>query len=178
MSDLTSIARPYARAVFELARDDKKLPEWSETLEFLALLGADEGLQAALSDPRMTRTDKADLVLSIVAGKTSDEVNNLIRLMAENDRLDIFSDMSELYEEYKREHESILQVTVTSALELESDYENKIAAALKTKLGRDIEVKSEVDESLIAGAVITAGDLVIDGSVKGQLAKLSTALNT
>ncbi|MBL4762929.1 MAG: F0F1 ATP synthase subunit delta [Gammaproteobacteria bacterium] len=178
MSELSSIARPYARAVFELARDDKKLPEWSEALEFLALVGADQGLQVTLNSPRLTHADRADLVLSIVAGKVSDETNNLIRLMAENDRLDVFSDIAELYEEYRREYESILQVTVTSALELQSDYENKIAAALKTKLGRDIEIKSEVDESLIAGAVIQAGDLVIDGSVKGQLAKLSTALNT
>lgn len=178
MSELSSIARPYARAVFELACDEKTLPEWSEALGLLALVGADQGLQAALSNPRMTRTDKADLVLSIVAGKASDEVNNLIRLMAENDRLDVCSEIVELYEEYRREYESVLQVTVTSALELASDDENKIAVALKTKLGRDIEIKSEVDESLIAGAVVRTGDLVIDGSVKGQLAKLSTVLNT
>lgn len=176
MAELSTIARPYARAVFELAREQGNLAEWSDKLVFLAAVATDPHMQALIEGPRLTDAQKAEVFLAVVGDRLDEAGTNLIRLMAENHRLPTLPEVARLYEELRREAEGTLEVEVIAARRIETKEENKIAAALKKALGRDVTITSGIDQSLIGGAIVRAGDLVIDGSLRGKLEKLATTL--
>jgi F-type H+-transporting ATPase subunit delta len=176
MAELSTIARPYARAVFEIARDQGDYAGWSDKLAFLAAVATDAHMQALIEGPRLTDEQKADVFLAVVGDELDEAGTNLIRLMSENHRLPTLPEVSRLYEEYRREAEGRLEVQVIAARRLETKDENAIATALKTMLGRDVKITSDIDQDLIGGAIVRAGDLVIDGSLRGRLEKLATTL--
>ncbi len=180
MPDFDSAARPYARAVFELASEEGKLQQWQDSLLVAAAVAVDDNMQAVFDQPSMLAEQKAELFLSVMAsaGNTPDaHFTNLVKLLAEKGRLGALPTIALTYEELKQQAEGQVEVQVVSAQPLTDEQRQKIADSLTKKLGKEVSISAEVDESLIAGAIISAGDMVIDGSAKGRMEKLAVALN-
>ncbi len=176
MSDLTTAARPYARAVFEMAKDSDSLAKWSDSLGFMAAVASNEAVEKLLSSPKMAKQAGADAFIKLCDNKLDDKEKNLVNMLAENNRLSLLPEMSIIYDELKADAEGSVEARVSTAKKLTKAEENAIATALKKRLGRDIKLKVSVDESLLGGAVIHAGDLVIDGSLKGRLEKMTSVM--
>ncbi len=176
MSELTTAARPYARAVFETAQESGRLSEWSDELGFMGAVASNDDVISLLARPEMAKQAGADAFVKLCDGKLGDEAINLVRMLAENDRLSLLPEMSGLYEILKDEAEGSVEALVTSAKKLTKAEEDAISKALKKRLGRDVKLKVSVDDALLGGAIIQAGDLVIDGSLKGRLKKMTSVM--
>lgn len=177
MSEITTIARPYARAVFELAQSKGRLEEWSAQLAFLAAAIRDPSLRALIESPRYTKQQRADLVIKVGEGRLDEEGANLVRLLAENDKLTVLPEIAGLYELHRAEAEGSVEAEVTSAFPMSDAELDRLAAGLKRRLGREVRIKNKVDESLLGGALIQVGDMVIDGSIRGRLERMAAALS-
>jgi len=175
MSSALSLARPYARAAFEMARASSSLGEWSGKIAFAAEVAADPRVTALFGDPRISQAELAALVTPEGEGADS-PFAGFVRVLAENSRLPVLPEIGALYEELKHEAERVLKVSVRSATAMDSAETGKLKDALKRRFGRDIEIEQSVDASMLGGAIIDAGEVVIDGSVRGRLARLSQAL--
>jgi F-type H+-transporting ATPase subunit delta len=174
--EATTIARPYAEAVFAHADETGKLDLWQEMLSFLAAVVEDESLVQTVSNPLIELDALTELLLEIGGGRIPEEGANLVRLLVRNRRLSVLPEIKVLFEALKADKEKVLGVHVTTAYVLKPAQEKLIAEALKAKLGRDITITSEKDTDLIGGIHIRAGDMVIDGSVRGQLQQLANEL--
>jgi len=177
MAELTTLARPYAKAAFEYAIDAKQLVEWSEMLGFAAQVVTDEAMQTLLTSPHFTKQEQLEAMLKICSDKFSEQTTNFIKLLAQNGRLLALPEIEVLFNFLRSEFEKTVEAQVTSATELNEQQINQIKEKLAAKLGRQVETTVEVDADLLGGLIIQAEDLVIDGSVRGQLAKLSDTLN-
>jgi len=180
MADFETAARPYAKAMFELAQSDDKLDQWQKGLSLASAIATDAGMKAMLEQPAVLPRELGELFLSIAtaAGLESDnDFDNAIRLLAENSRLAALPAIDAQFAVLKQEAEGEIEVRVRSAQELSADQQKKIAKSMAKRLGKKVSISAEIDDSLIAGAVITAGDLVIDGSASGRIEKLSLAVN-
>lgn len=177
MAERRTTARPYAEAAFALARDARRLKPWSEMLGLLAAIVGDPGMQRLLDEPRLSRERLAGLIIEIGGAHFDAAAQNFVRLLAENRRLALLPEIIELYETRRAEAEAVVEADVTSAYALTDAEQRKISEALKRRLGREVRVTTRVDASLLGGIVIRAGDLVIDGSVRGRIAALATHLN-
>ncbi|MFY9178970.1 MAG: F0F1 ATP synthase subunit delta [Venatoribacter sp.] len=178
MAELTTLARPYAKAVFAQAQESKALDAWSSDLNLLALCVAEEKVAEFLQYPALTAAQQAQTLIDVCGDKLNAAAKNLITVLAENKRLLLLPEISALFEEMKAQLENVVDVVVTSAQPLSDAQAEKLAQALKAKLQRDVRMTSEVDESLIGGAIIRAGDLVINGSLTGKLSKLAEAMKS
>ncbi len=176
--EATTIARPYAEAVFERAVETGTLDAWSEMLALLAAVVSDPAMAGVIDHPKLGGDQLAELIFDVCGDKLSSEGRNLVRLLIENDRIGIAGDIAAMYEQLKTEHEGALDVHVTSAFAMDAAQEQQLATALKEKLGREVHITSDQDPELIGGVKIRAGDLVIDGSVQGQLSQLANVLRT
>lgn len=174
MAELSTLARPYAEAVFRLGKEKNALTQWSERLATLAAIVADGRVQTLIADPNTSAARAAELIGSIV--DTGEAGKSLLTVLAGNDRLTLLPEISAQYEVLKAEAEGVLEATIVSALEMSEAQKADVLASLKAKFGRDVDATVQVDPSLIGGAVITVGDQVIDGSVKGRLQKMAAAL--
>ena len=180
MADFETAARPYARAVFELASEDDSLDRWQSLLDGAAAIAADEQMENLFSRPEILENDLAKLFVSVAEGagiEADDNFKNLILLLAENDRLAALPAIATAYAALKQETEGKIEVRVRSAQKLTDAQEQKIAESMAKRLGKEVSITTEIDETLIAGAIVTAGDLVIDGSASGRMDKLAVALN-
>jgi F-type H+-transporting ATPase subunit delta len=177
MSEITTIARPYARAVFEMARSTDSLAEWSSQLELLATIAATPEVAALIESPRLTRQERAETVARVAEGHIQPAATNLLRLLADNDRLSILPDVAAIYEHLRADAEGSVEAQVTSAYPLGQGEQDEIAAGLRKRLGREVRLVCEVDETLLGGALIHVGDLVIDGSVRGRLGRMAATLS-
>jgi F-type H+-transporting ATPase subunit delta len=177
MSELITLARPYASAAFELANEQKQYDHWSEMLAFMAAVAHDGTMRAVLDSPRLGEEQAAELFISVCAKRIDDQGRNFIRLLAENRRLTLLPEIAALFEFMRREAEGKIDAEVVSAKEISKEQIAAIAKALKARLGREVNLTARTDESLLGGAVIRAGDLVIDGSIRGSLNRLSTVLS-
>ena len=177
MAELSSIARPYAQAVFELAMGSGHYGPWSEALGFLAKVAADKDMAALFSNPRVSRQQAADIVIELLGEAVGDEPKNLVRLLAQNRRLQALSAISEQYEILRAEAERTIRAELESALPISDEEHPRIAGALKTRLGREVELVVTTNRELVGGAVIRAGDLVIDGSIRARLERLAAAVS-
>ena len=171
-----TIARPYAEAVFQRAHESDALDAWSGMLAFLAAAATDSTLAAVIVNPLYDRQRLADLVIDIAGKKLSQEGANFVRVLAENQRLQLLPEIRTLFEEFKAESLRTIQVKVRSAYELSAAQKKTITAALQERLGRSVTIESELDPDLIGGVHIRAGDLVIDASAKGRLQQLANEL--
>ncbi len=178
MAELTTVARPYAKAAFQFADENNALEEWSAMLAFAAAVVRDEAFSSYLNNPKLTTAEQAEAFINVCSDKLTQEGKNFISLLARNKRLNALPQISALFEELKSQKERSVDVQITSAFALNDEQTQKLAAALKRKLDREVNVTVEEDHSLIGGAVIRAGDLVIDGSVRGKLAKLAETMNS
>ncbi len=173
MSQTLTLARPYARAAFAVARDEGALAAWSGALAESARIAADPQVMRLLLSPALSRAQAVDLVVPEgVAG----HYRRFLDILAQAGRMALLPEIAALYEALRAEAEHVVHAKVTSAAALSQEELDRLVAALKRRLGREIKVDTAVDPSLIGGAVIDAGDTVIDGSVKGKLARLEAAL--
>ena len=175
MSQALTLARPYARAAFGVARDAGALPAWSEALALAARVAADPQVAGLLGNPKLAREDVGTL-LAPAGGAADEAYANFLGLLFQNNRLGLLPEIAGLFDELRFESERVVRAKVTSAAALAEAEVETIRAALRRRFGREVEVETAVDESLIGGAVINAGDVVIDGSLKGKLDRLQTAL--
>jgi F-type H+-transporting ATPase subunit delta len=176
MAENITIARPYAQAIFSLAQEQGDLKGWSDILQFAATVAADPEMVAVIDSPRFDTNQMADLFIDICGDKLNDAGKNMIRVLADNDRLSLLPEVAELYEAERASVEGTIVAEVISASTLNDAQQKNIAEALKKRLGRDVTLECKIDESLLGGAIIRAGDVVIDGSVVGKLEKLTSAL--
>jgi F-type H+-transporting ATPase subunit delta len=177
MAEILTIARPYAQAAFQFADSHQLLKEWSDMLELLAVVAADPEMAALIENPRMTETQLAELFISIGADRLDDSCHNFIRLLAENRRLKLLPEIAALFEIQRRDAERTIRAELITAFPASEAQQATVTAALKQRLGREIELICKTDASLIGGAIIRAGDLVIDGSVRGKLERLGNSLS-
>jgi F-type H+-transporting ATPase subunit delta len=180
MADFETAARPYAKAIFELASDEGKLQQWQDNLSLAASIAVDPDMQATFQQPAILAGELAGLFLSIIeaAGLEADtDFNNLIALLAENARLAALPAIATAFATLKQEAEGRIEVQIRTAQELSAEQQENISASLAKRLGKEVSITTEIDSSLIAGAIVTAGDLVIDGSASGRMEKLTIALN-
>ncbi|AGA35341.1 ATP synthase delta chain [Thioalkalivibrio nitratireducens DSM 14787] len=177
MSDMTPVARPYARAAFELAQSRDALQAWDDELALLAAIAEDERVHSVLADPRVERGVKAQLMLDIADGQLSPEVQNFLRLLAERGRLAALPSARAQFAALKAETEKKVVAQVVSYRKVTQAQEKQILDALRERLGCEVELDCSVDASLLGGVVVRAGDLVIDGSVRGQLNRLAVHLS-
>ena len=172
MSQAT-LARPYARAAFAVARDAAAMPAWSDALGLAARLAADPQLAPLLTAPRLTADDAVTL---LAPEQADDSFRNFLRLLFDNHRLALLPEIAGLYDALRFDAERVVKATITSASALPAAELETLKAALRRRFGREVEVDTAVDAALIGGVVIDAGDVVIDGSLRGRLARLQDAL--
>lgn len=179
MAELTTVARPYAKAAFEYARDNGKLADWSAQLALAAAVASDESFAAYLSRPTLTTGQQADAFLKAAGDKLGGDVRNFVTEIVQNKRVDALPAITELFEAFRAELEQSASVAVTSAFELTDAQRQSLSSKLSQKLGRKIAIDEvTVDRALIGGVIVRSGDLVIDASVRGKLNKLAATLNS
>jgi len=176
MPDRLTIARPYARAAFAEAQADKRLGAWSEALHLAAAAVEDPRVAALLGNPRVTPEELAQLLIGVAGAHLGKHGENLLRTLAVNHRLAYLPEVSTLFDSLKNAAEGVADVTVTTAAPLDAEQRKRLAAALEKRLKRSVRLHGEVDKELIGGAVLRAGDLVIDGSLRTRLERIAYEL--
>ncbi|MDH5327280.1 MAG: F0F1 ATP synthase subunit delta [Gammaproteobacteria bacterium] len=176
MAENSTVARPYAEAIFELAKDQSQYKDWSEMLAFAAAVASNEDMAQLIGNTNVNKQQMTELFLGVCEGRLNAEGQNMIKLLVENRRLNVLTEIAQQYETLRAEAEKTIEAEVVSAFEVSKDQQSLIASNLKKRLGREVSLTCRVDESLLGGVVIKAGDLVIDGSSIGQIRKLSVEL--
>jgi F-type H+-transporting ATPase subunit delta len=177
MADFTTVARPYASAVYKLAHETSSLEAWGDALALLAAVVSDVAMIKALDNPELGKDKKGEMLIHVLNDKLNQQQQNLVKLMAENGRLNALPDVAEQFEVYRAQAEGKVEAEVTSAFKLSAEQEKNIIAMLKKKLGREVTLTTSIDESLIGGVLIKAGDTIIDGSMKSSLESLALTLS-
>jgi F-type H+-transporting ATPase subunit delta len=183
VADNNTVARPYAQAIFEVASEAGALSEWSGSLSIAGALLADKGLVEYLRAPELSDEKRLEFLAGLFDKAGADRLagedekgTNFLKLLLENRRIAVLPEISEHFEALKAKVENSVDAVVTSAAPLNADQEKEIAKSLKERLGREVRITTEIDETLIGGAVIRAGDVVIDGSLRARLEGLANAL--
>ena len=176
MAERITIARPYARAAFEAAQAKHQLAAWSRALMAAAAGVGEPAVQTLLGSPKLPKQQLAQIFIELVGQELGDRGANFIRLLAENRRLGLLPEIAQGFEQLRADAERTIEAIVVSASPLGDKERAALAQALKQRLDREVTLKCEIDPRLIGGAVIRAGDLVIDGSVRSKLERLSLAL--
>ncbi|RUR35760.1 F0F1 ATP synthase subunit delta [Vreelandella populi] len=176
MAEIHTVARPYAKAAFEHARDHDALDSWSQALGYLGAAVADDEVRRLLGSPKIENAKKVALLAEMFPEQQSDALTRFLEALADQGRLTALPSIAEQFEHLRAEHEQRIEVMVTSAYALTAEEQTKLASALKKRLNREISITTQVDKSLIGGVILRAGDTVIDGSVRGRLNRLSEAL--
>lgn len=176
MAELATMARPYANAVFGIARQDNDLERWSRMLRFLAVAAADPQVKLLLDSPEVADEQKAFRLAEVCGDELNDRARKLTQVLASNKRLDLVDEIREQFEVLRAAEEEILDVEVVSAYPLTDEQGAAIARSLTAKYSKEVDLSSTVDPNLLGGAIIRAGDTVIDGSVRGKLEKLAESL--
>jgi F-type H+-transporting ATPase subunit delta len=176
MAEVTTVARPYAEAVFDLARGQGSLSAWSAALARLSEASNHPEVRRCVNNPKLTSAQLVDLFLSFGDEANAVEARNFLQLLADNDRLELLPQIRELYEDMKNHHEGVLEARVASAFPLDAPQIAKLVGQLEAKYQRKIEPEVAVDKELIGGVRIVIGDEVIDASVRGKLESMRAAL--
>jgi len=178
VAERATIARPYAKAAFEYARDANALAQWSEGLKAAAQIVADPRVAPLTKSPEWSAADLVGLITDVAGAKLDAGMQNFVRVLAENHRLLLLPEIAAHYEVLRSAVENTIDVEVVSAVPLDAAQADKLRAALSTRLKRKVRMQNSVDSTLLGGAVVRAGDLVIDGSLKGRLQRLATNLTS
>jgi len=187
MSSLTTLARPYAKAAFELARSDiadksgadksGNLTAWDDMLSAVAAVTADEGMARWLQSPFSTAEKAVEIIVEAIGGEVNPRFQGYLEVLADNGRLILCSEISRLFGELRQEAEKRLQVRVVSAVVLQDSEAERMQSALAKRYDREITLHNEIDPEVLGGAIIYAGDQVIDGSLLGRLKRLEASLS-
>jgi F-type H+-transporting ATPase subunit delta len=173
MAERLTIARPYAKAVFAQALGARRLAEWSTVLQTAAAVSGDARVKPLFGNPHVSAAQLVELFSSVGGDSFDAQAKNLLTTLADYRRLQFLPEISHGFERLRAEHERTVDVTVTSAVPLSEQQQQRLTAALSKRLARDVRLHTAIDKSLIGGAVLKADDLVIDGSVAGGLTQLA-----
>jgi F-type H+-transporting ATPase subunit delta len=176
MAEKTTIARPYAKAAFQEAKGDKRLAQWSETLRAAAIAVHDPRVHELLGSPSVSGEELAKFVMGLTGPGLDEHVENFFRTLAENRRLAYIPEISALFDQFKDDEERVVDVTVTSAAPIDTAQQQALSKALERKLKRTVRLHCATDSTLIGGAVLRAGDTVIDGSLLSRLKRIAFEL--
>ena len=176
MAEPRTLARPYARAAFEYASKEEALDAWLSELSLISAVVADERVRAMLANPALTTAEQSTAFIDLCGDELGESRQRFVAVLAENRRLGLAAHILELFAQLKAEREQSVNVELVSAFEIPAEVSDRIATALGKRLERDVVVSTHTDSDLIGGVLIRAGDLVIDGSVRGRLNKLAEAL--
>lgn len=176
MSELTTLARPYAKAAFEFALEKNNLPAWSDMLAYLSAVSADPAMSKLLDSPSLTREDAAKAMLAVAEDQLDEHGKNYVLQLASNGRLELLPEILALYENHRAEHEKTVDVEIKSAVDLTEQQLTDLNNRLADKLGCKVNINCQTDPTVMGGLVIRAGDLVIDASIRGKLEELADAL--
>jgi F-type H+-transporting ATPase subunit delta len=177
MSELTTVARPYAKAAFDFAVEANTIESWLEMLTFASEVSKDDTIKGYLSGG-VSVEQSQDLFLKVCGEQLNSSGENFIKVLAENGRLMVLPQIVAQFSELKAEHEKTINVDVTSAVELTEDKLTSLSAALEKRLARKVKLNCSVDASIVSGLVIQAGDMVIDGSVRNKLNRLAATMQS
>lgn len=177
MAARSTIARPYARAAFEEAREQGRLEPWSQALRTAAAVVRDPNVEKLIGNPHVAPDEIAKLIVDVLGGQCDERVRNFVYALAENQRLGYLPEISEIFDDLRDEAEGWVDVEVRSAAPLTADQQETLAAALSRRLNRRVRLHTEIDPALIGGAVLRAGDLVIDGSLRARLERIAHELS-
>jgi len=177
VAEKATLARPYARAVFEQARDENKAQEWSALLELLAAITADPLLRRVARNPRVSAEQLTELLMELCAERLMPTGRNFVQLLVHAGRLEVVTEIQAQFERRRLHAEGRANVEVIAAFELDDALRNRIREVMTRRLGREVTLSASVDKSLIGGAVIRSGDSVIDASVRGRLRILGNQLS-
>jgi len=176
MTERVTIARPYAKAAFAEARKLQHLASWSQGLQLVATVSADERVKPLFGNPHVLPSQLVAFIAGLAGSGIDAELRNFLVVLAENGRLAYLPEIAQLFERMRAEQEHVLDVTLRSAVELSGEQRERFIAALRRRFEREIRLHTEIDPSLLGGAVLQADDLVIDGSVRGNLSQLAAQL--
>jgi F-type H+-transporting ATPase subunit delta len=176
MAERATIARPYARAAFQHAQDAKEFAGWSRLLAAAATAAAHPHVKRLLGNPHVTSDELVDLLGGLSKHAAGEHGRNFLKALAENRRLGHLPEIAAQFEKLRADVEGVVDVEVIAAREVPKPQETKLAAALQKRLGREVRLHTKIDESLLGGAIVRAGDLVIDGSLRGRLERLGSSL--
>jgi F-type H+-transporting ATPase subunit delta len=177
MSSLTTLARPYAKAAFELANSDSNLAAWDDMLSAVAIITADEGMANWLQSPHSTAEKAVEIIVEAMGGEVDSRFQGYLGVLADNDRLSLCREISRMFEYLRADAERRLQVRVVSATALQDADIERMQSALAKRFDREITLSNEIDADVLGGAIIYAGDQVIDGSLLGRLKRLEASLS-
>ncbi len=178
MAELITLARPYAKAVFRLALEHDALAAWSRALGVLTAILADARVAQRLTQPGLTAAAQAEFLADIAGDAIDAEQRRLLAELTRYKRLTLLPQVAELFEIYKAEREHKVEVEVVSAFAIDTADREALGLALQRQLGREVHIHVRQDADLIGGVVVHAGDLVIDASLRGRIAKLRDSLNS
>jgi F-type H+-transporting ATPase subunit delta len=178
VAERATIARPYAKAAFEYARGANTFGEWSQALKTAAEIVADPRVAPLTKSPQWLSADLVKLITDVAGAKLDAGMHNFVRVLAENHRLLLLPEIAAHYEVLRAAVENTIDVEVVSAVALNDAQAEKLKAALSARLKRQVRVRTSIDSTLLGGAVLRAGDLVIDGSLRGRLQRLATDLTS
>jgi F-type H+-transporting ATPase subunit delta len=178
MAEVTTIARPYAEALFRLADENHALAAWSSTLAEMAEVASNADVRAVIANPNIEAPQLVELFLSLCKDVTGKEARNTVELLVKNGRLDVLPEIRTLFEQLKDEREGVVEAEIVSAFPLDEVQRSSLVADLERKFKRKVQVAVSTDDSLIGGVCIKVGDEVIDASVRGKLANMAVALKT
>jgi F-type H+-transporting ATPase subunit delta len=176
MADNASIARPYAKALFELAEESKSFDDWTSALASLAAISSDDSFASLVNDPRIESDRLAELMIDISKDGLPEGGANFVNLLVQNDRLEALSDIEQQFAELVSKAKASVNAEVLTAKPLTDEQRASLESALAARLGLKVVLQETVDASIIGGAIVKAGDLVIDGSAKGRIEKLTSTL--
>lgn len=177
MSSLTTLARPYAKAAFDLAQTDSKLAAWDDMLSSVATVTEDEGMAAWLKSPHSTADKAVEIIVEAIGAEVDPRFQGYLGVLADNGRLPLCAEISRLFQKLRQDAEKRLEVKVISAVALQDSESERMRSALAKRFDREITLNNEIDPDVLGGAIIYAGDQVIDGSLLGRLTRLETSLN-
>ena len=176
MADNDTIARPYAKAIHDIALERDSAQAWSGLLKSAATVAIDPDFEAFLASPQATPSQLTGIVVDICVDTADELGRNFIAVLAENGRLNCLPSIRDEFERLRAESENIIDVELTSAVELSDEQKDNYKQALKERLGKSVRLNCRTDESLIGGAVIRAGDVVIDGSLGSRIERLANVV--
>jgi F-type H+-transporting ATPase subunit delta len=176
MAEKATLARPYARAAFEHARSTNALGRWSELLAVASQVVSDARVKPLLGNPHVGIDQLVDLVAGVAGDRVDGGGRNFLRALADNRRFGVLPEIAAQFEALRAEVENVVDVEVIAAMEVSAAQADRLSRALKARLGRDVRLHTRIDASLIGGAIVRAGDLVIDGSLKGRLDRLAAGM--
>jgi F-type H+-transporting ATPase subunit delta len=178
MAELVTIARPYAEAVFRLAREQGKLAAWSEILGKLAAFAANAEVAVALGNPNLKAEQKADFLASLLGGAADGDVANMIKVLAANERLGVLPEIATFFEGLKAAEEGVKDAVIFSAFPLDDAQQQKLLSDLEARFKSKLRPEIRLDPELIGGVRVEVGDQVLDASVRGKLAAMATVLRS